>query len=236
MTISSSYTFTSTGQDIIRMALQLVGVLEAGTQPDAGQMALGMDFLNIGIKDLQNDGIELEVTERVTTALVTGTQSYVLAADTLDVDTRGAYVTGNGVNLPMIPMARAQFMELSLPMIQSQPTQFYVERGTSAQNVTVFLYPVPDGNWTTFTVCRIRLLRDVTTVGDTLDFPAKYMKTLAYMVGADFALHYGKGEKHGMLRGLLGSTKERAIDDDQEKGPIKFVPSYGISFRGRMFR
>lgn len=233
MSISPDYSFTASAQSIIRMGLQFVGVLQAGTEPDAGQMAIGMDFLNIGIKSLQNEGVELEAQERTTTTIVNGQQSYILAADTQDVDPRGAYVTGNGTNLPMIPMARAQFMALSLPTVQSQPTQFYVERGTSAQDVTVFLYPVPDGNWQSFTVGRVRLLRDAGTLSNTLDFPSAYMKTLAYMVGADLALHYGFAAKHDSIRRLFELEKGRAIGNDQEKGPVTFVPSYGIKHNWR---
>lgn len=228
MTISANYSFTATAQGVIRMGLQLVGVLQAGSEPDAGQMAIGMDFLNIGIKSLQNEGIELECVERLTTALVNGQASYTLPADTLDVDARGAYVSNSTTDLPMLPMARAEYMAISLKTVQSQPTQFYVEKGTSAQDVTVFLYPVPDGNWATFTVARVRLLRDATALSDTLDFPAKYMKSLAYMVGADLALHYGLAPKHDTLRKLFELEKGRAIGDDQEHGPVVFRPSYGI--------
>lgn len=237
MTISSSYNFTATAQGIIRMGLQLVGVLQAGTEPDAGQMVMGMDFLNIGVKALQNEGIELEVVERTTTILTAGTASYTLAADTIDVDPRGAYVTNaSGVDLTMLPMSRAEYMALSQKTTQGQPTQFYVEKGTSANTVTVYLYLVPDSTWNTFTVARIRLLRDATTLDDTLDFPSRYMKTLSYMVGADFALHYGLAEKHEQLRRVYegkdgdGGEKAKAINNDQEHGPVSFRPSYGIRF------
>lgn len=239
MTISTSYTFTATAQGIIRMGLQLTGVLAAGQEPDAAQMIMGMDFLNIGIKALQNEGIELEVLERTTTTLVSGQASYTLAADTLDVDPRGAYVSNGNVDLPMLPISRAAYMALSQKQTQSQPTQFYVEKGTINQDVTVFLYPVPDSTWNNFTVARVRLLRDATTVGDNLDFPAKYMRTLAYMVGADLAMHYGLAEKAEALRKRYegkdgdGGEKAKALGDDQEHGPVSFRPSYGIRFGGR---
>jgi len=233
MTISSSYSFTASSQSIIRMGLQFVGVLTAGSEPDAGQMTMGLDLLNVGIKALQNEGIELEAMERVTTALVAGQAPYTLAADTLDVDPRGAYASNGSVDLQMLPISRAQYMILSQKSTQSQPTQFYVEKGTINQSVTVYLYPVPDSTWTSFTVARVRLLRDATTLSDTLDFPAKYMRTLAYMVGADFALHYGLGAKQDALRGLYETEKRRAIGDDQEHGPVVFRPSYGIRFGGR---
>lgn len=231
MTISSNYSFTASAQSILRMGLQMVGVLSAGQEPDAAQMTMGMDFLNIGIKGLQVEGIELEAMERFTTPLIAAQASYLLPADTQDIDPRGAYVSNTaGVDLPMLPISAAQYMALSLKTTQSQPTEFYVERGTSAQDITVYLYPVPDGNWSTMTLRRYRLLRDATALSDNLDFPSIYMKTLAYMVAADFALHYGIPGKADQMRQLYETEKTRVIDNDQERGPVRFMPSYGIRF------
>lgn len=227
MTTSANAAFDLSRDQIIRVAFQLVGVLEAGKDPDANQTAMASDLLNMGLKALQNDGIILRTVERTTTTLVAGTAQYSLASDTLDVDDRSVYVTSGTTDLRIEPISRGEYMELSNKATQGQPTQFYIERGVA---VSMFLYPTPDASWATITYPRVRLLRDMDTGAVTADLPSKYLKYVAYMLASDLALHHGLLPKYQALRTEAATEKERAVSDDTERGPVSFRPSYGLRF------
>lgn len=230
MTTSTSASFDLTRDGIIRTSYQLVGVLEAGKQPDAGQLAMASDFLNLGLKALQNDGIILRTLEQATTTLTAGVAKYTLAADTLDVDDRSFYATTGTTDLRLEQISRGQYMELSLKAITGQPTKFYVEK---TETVAFYLYPTPDANWTSVTYPRVRLLKDMDTGGVTADLPSKYLKYVTYMLAADLALHHGLLPRYQLLKQTSEEEKVRAVNDDTERGPVRFRASYGINFGRR---
>lgn len=234
MTTSANASFDLSRDQIIRVAYQLVGVLEAGKRPDANQLEMASDLLNMGLKALQNDGIILRTLEQATTTLVAGTAQYTLASDTLDVDDRSFYVTsGSGVNrtdLRLSQISRGQYMELSLKAIQGQPTQFYVEK---TDTVSFYLYPTPDANWTSVTYPRVRLLRDMDTGSVTADLPSKYLNYVTYMLAASLALHHGLLPRQQLLAAQAQAEKVRALNDDTERGPVSFRPDYGLRFGRR---
>lgn len=229
MTTSVNASFDLSRDGIIRVAYQLVGVLGAGKQPDANQVEMASDLLNLGLKALQNDGIILRTLEQDTIALSSGVAKYTLAADTLDVDDRSVYVTSGTTDLRLEQISRGMYMELSLKSALGQPTQFYIEK---TDTVSIYLYPTPDGNWPTLTMPRIRLLRDMDTGAVTADLPSKYLQYVTYALAADLSLHHGLLPRYGVLRGFADAAKERAVMDDTERGPVHFRPSYGRKFGG----
>lgn len=236
MTTSANAAFDLSRDQIIRTAYQLCGIVSAGTDPDANQIAMASDFLNMGLKSLQNDGIILRTVDRTTTTLVAGTAQYTCANDTLDIDDRSVYVstgtagTTTNTDLVLRPISRGQYMEMSLKAVQGQPTMIYVEKGAT---VSFFLYPTPSADWVSLTYPRIRLLRDMDTGTVTADLPSKYLKYVAYMLAADLALHHGLLPRYQMLSTTAAGEKERAVQDDTERGPVRFVVTGGRRFARR---
>ncbi len=235
MTTSANAQFDLTRDQIIRLAFQYAGIVGAGQQPDANQIAMASDMLNMGLKSLQNDGIILRTVDRTTTTLVAGQAQYTCASDTLDIDDRTVYVTTGtaattqSTDLRLESISRGMYMELSNKLITGQPTQIYVEKGAT---VSFFLYPAPDSNWTSVTFPRVRLLRDMDTGSVTPDLPSKYLKYLAFMVAVDLALSHGLLQRHKALLEIMANEKERAVQDDTERGPIKFIVQGGRRFPG----
>lgn len=225
MTVSANAVFDLQRDAIIKLALQLCGVLEAGGSPDAGMIELGGNLLNVGLRALQNEGILLQSVGRYTQTLTSGTATYTAPADTLDVN-GVAYVTsssGNDLMLTTIPKDR--YMEISDKTTGGQPTEIYVEKGSLG--VQFLLYPVPDANWTNITYTRIRLLRDLDTGSVTPDLPSKYLRTLTFMLATDLSLHLGSLDKYQALRTEYTEAKKDALNADGEKGSVRFVVETG---------
>lgn len=222
--MSTNFDLNRTG--ILRVAYQLVGITPAGEDPDTNQLAVGSDILNLVLKSLQDEGIILSTLSRTTTTLVAGQAQYSTASDTLDIDGGTPYCTNSSASdLPVLMISRAQYMELTNKTTQGQPTQMYVEKGPT---ISFFLYPTPDASWTSITYPRITLLSDMNAASDSTALPSRYLQTIVKLVAADLSIRHGYYEKQQILRAEAEVAKSRVVNDDTERGNIKFIPSYGI--------
>lgn len=222
--MSTSFDLNRT--QILRNAYRLANLIPDGEDPDSGQLATGTDFLDLILKDMQNRGIMLRKVERTTVELSAGTDSYALDSSTLDVDPMTPFVTdtnGNDTTVKMIP--RGAWMEISNKDIQGQPTQMYVEKGST---ITVYLYPVPDSNWTTLTVPRVVVIDDMSSATSTTGLQAKYLLTIVTGVAQMLAFANGLMDKSASLMDTYEKQFSISKNDDTERGPTRFVPSYGI--------
>lgn len=222
--MSTSFDLTRTS--ILRTAYQLVGGVAAGEDPDTNQLAMGTDFLNVVLKEMQNYGIMLRKLERTAIPLVAGTESYDLDSSTLDVDPMTAYVTdGNSTDLQMRMISRGQYMALTDKTTQGQPTQFYVEK---AETISIFLYPVPDSQWVSMTIPRVVVIDDMSSADSTTGLQAKYLRAIVLGVAHMLAYANGLNDKARMLKKDYDEVFQIAKNDDTERGPTRLVPSYGL--------
>ena len=228
MTASTSTSFDLNRTDIIRLAYQSLQLVAAGEDPSIEQLAMGSDFLNVLIKELEVEGIYLAKLDRTTTALVAGQAEYATAADTLDIDHRTPFVTGGGTpttDCQVRLISRGMYMALPLKDTQGQPTMMYVEK---ASTVSFFLYPVPDSNWTSITYPRVLMLSDMDSAGVTSGLPSKYLATLYLGLAVKLAPAHSRMAHMQSLSALYEQAKAKATNDDTERGMgIRLVPDYG---------
>jgi hypothetical protein len=209
-------------QAVIKTALQICQVLNAGLEPDADQNAMGMTFLNLGLKAMQTDGIFLRTVERITVSYTQISSAGVLItdSDTLDVDSL-YYSNSAGNDVPIILIPRRMYMNLSTKDTSGPPSQAYVEK--TGDTVTIYLYPIGDVSVLSLTYAKVRRFRDVDTAGVTLDIPSKWQRAVTYMLAADFALHYGRIDRADSLRAVYERERDRAMNDETERGDSRFV-------------
>lgn len=220
MTVSANYTFDQTRSQIITTSCRLAGVVGPGVTPSAADFASASDLLNIGLKELQSEGLLLRTVERVTQTLTAGTASYTAAADTIDVEPQ-AYVTpvGSSVNTPVYLMSRENYMLVSDKTVQAQPTSLYVEK--SGATLTLILYPTPDANAASLTYARVRLIRDMDSAGVTPDLVVRGLKMVNFGLAHDIALAYGMGlDRVQYLGQMFEVAKERVRGSDTERGDV----------------
>lgn len=233
MLVTTAFDLNQDG--IIRNAYQMAGIVSPGDEPDTKQIAFGADILNTRTKALQSEGIILRTVTQVQFPLTQGQAKYTLASSTLDVDTAHPYVSNgtpgaaNVINVPLEWYSRDMYMKLTVPQIQAQPTSIYVEK---TPTISFYLYPVPDGIWTTVTLPIISLLADMSTATDLSGLQAKYLRTLILSVAADLCLSFG-GElmpKWQALTTEYEKAKAIATNDDTERGNVRFMPDFGGSY------
>jgi len=231
MTISNNYSFDLSTSAIIRVAYQRIGIVPAGQDPDSNQYSMARDMLQVGLTALQAEGIQLRSVLRTTDNLVVGQKQYTAASNVIDIDERTPYVSNaSGVNLPLIKVSRGQYMALSNPDSQGPPSQIYVEKGAA---LTYFLYPTPDGQYTTITYPAIVLQPDMTSAANTSGLPSRYLDAVTLKLAVMLCDHHGLSERKASLKADLEEAAEKVINDDTERGPIRFRVDYGPKFPGR---
>lgn len=235
MTASANSSFNMSRTDIIRVGYQLCGVVQAGADPTSKQLSMGTDLLMTILLGLQTKGIQLVRVVQTTDTLVQGQNTYTCAANTIDIDEHTPYVTqGEGasrVDMPLLKISRGQYMALTIKESQSQPSQFTVDKGESA--VTYSLYPTPDGTWTSITYPRIVLQTDMDNGAVTTGLPTRYLELVTVALAAKLAFHHGLLPQQKALQQQADSLLETTSNDDTERGPVRFVPRFGIQFPRR---
>lgn len=232
MTISGNYSFDLNTASIIRLAYQRIGIVPAGQDPDSNQYAMGRDMLQVALTALQTKGIQLRNVLQTTDNLTAGVAEYTAAANVIDIDERTVYVSNaSRVDLPLIKVSRGQYMALSNKTSQAPPSWIYVEKGPSLK---FFLYPTPDNQYTTITYPAILLQSDMTAANNTTGLPSRYLETVILKLAVALCDHHGLTERKAQLKNDLNESAEDVINDDTERGPIRFTVEPGLKF-GRRF-
>lgn len=222
MTTSATASFDPQATLVIKTALQLCQVLNAGLDPDADQLAMGMTLLDLGLKALQNEGVFERTVERTTVQAADISTAGVITTDSDTMDVESLYYTDTGGNdVPITMIARRAYMDISDKSTVGAPSQAYIEKSNGV--LTINLYPVSDTSVTSITYAKVRRFRDVDTSGVTLDIPSRWHRAIVYMLAADFALHYGRIDRVEFLRTTYEAEKLRAMDDETERGDSRFV-------------
>lgn len=223
MTTSGTVTFDLDVGEIISEAFERVG----------GNLVLsGNDYrtarrsLNLMMLEWANRGLNLWTVEAGTTALVQGTATYNLAADTVDlIETE--LRTGSGQNQQDYTLDRisvSTYASIPNKLTQGRPVQVYVNRQITP-NFTV--WPVPDGAQSySLSWWRLRRIQDTGTVAsNTMDLPFRFLPALC--AGLAFYVAMKKPGAIDRVVGLKAEYEEQfrlAADEDRDRASVRFVP------------
>lgn len=197
MTISANYDFGPEVDSVLRMGLQLAGLVQLGRSASAPQLSHARFFLDAFLKDMKNGVWMLAQHEPTTTTLATGTQAYVLPADTVEIDFPIMLkATGDTTETQVVQMAYEQFEETVDKATTGLPMRCYVEK---LAVVTLRFWPVPDKAYVA-SYRRRRLVRNADS-GTTLDMTQGWVRGISYQIAADM--------------GRCGSMDQSVINDRQ---------------------
>lgn len=223
MATSGSSDWTQVRDEIVTRALVDIRVVSEGDAPSEPHLKGGANTLNSLVKQLAIKGVRLWTVERVTQALVVGTDSFAPAdADTVGIEL--AFVRDSaGTDYPVTLIDKFRYADISDKDNSGRPTHLWLEKLLS---LTAHMYPVPDDATDVLHYDRVRLLEDFDTANNTGDFPVKWIEVLVMMLRAALSLRYGLPlqEQH-MLRKDARELLEEAIKDDTEDSDDNFIQS-----------
>lgn len=193
MTVSSTATFEFNIGQIVLMAWRDAGLKSIYQSLTTQEVSDGIDKLTRISMASHAKGLFARTVEFQTVTLASGTDTYPLTADILDVVGSGMYAdptqpTPANSETMVAPKLREQWHELAAKSASSRPTLFYVDRDTSTAKVVV--WPIPGaseaGGRIRFQVHRFRA--DVRDPNATVDYERYWTDYLVAELAAKLAL------------------------------------------------
>lgn len=201
--------------------MQLAGLMEAQQGPGTPQWtekaAMAQDFLEIEVDALQAEAIFSWDTAFYDVAIVAGTASYVLPADTMDVIGNGMFAeTGEETQTQLRAILRDEYMTLTAKDAEGRPYTLYPDRSSG---FTLKLWPTPDAAGT-LTIQRRRLLGDFSDRSKTADLERFWVKYLWTILAHHLAVASSREVQFcGYLRSLANDALKVAKAYTRQRPP-----------------
>lgn len=129
-----------------KQALQLCGLLRLGATPSPQLLADARDLFSVMLKTLQSRGITLTQAVRRTLTLTSGTASYALGTDVIDVEfPTTIQASGSNDETWVEKMVYSDYRVISNKETEGIPTRAYVEKLSTC---SVIFWEKPNATYT----------------------------------------------------------------------------------------
>jgi len=208
-------------------------IVEEAFERCGAEMRSGYDLrtarrsLNLLFADWSNRGVNLWTLDSSSITLTTGTATYALPADTVDlldhVIRTGAGSEFTQADLTITRISEPTYSSIPNKLQQSRPIQVWVQRLNTPQ---ITVWPVPDDSQTyVFVYWRLRRIQDAGSGVTTVDMPFRLLPAmiagLAYYLSMKIP---GALERMPVLKQQYDESWELAAGEDREKASVRFVP------------
>lgn len=221
--------------------LDLNSIIEEAFERCGVEMRSGYDMrtarrsLNLLLIEWANRGVNMWTIDNGTISLVSGTATYNLPNDTVDL-LEHVIRTGTGTNQTDLSITRisvSTYATIPNKTASGRPIQIYIDRKTGATNAsnvvqspTVTVWPVPDSSGPyTLVYWRLRRMQDAGNGINGQDIPFRFLPCLvsglAYMLSLKFPSAQPRTPE---LKMLYEEDWLRASEEDREKASVRFVP------------
>ncbi len=184
--------------------------------------------LNILAQEWTNRGINLWTVEERALVLVKGQVEYVLAPDIIDLIEHVIRLNaGQGSRQNDYQITRTSVSTYALrtsKLVQSRPTEIYVDRQRDAPTVT--LWPVPDGEPMQLIYWILRRINDVGDYTNNIDMPSRFIPAmtsgLAYHIAAK--MDPTNDRLIARLKMAYEEQYDLAGQEDRDRSDLRVVP------------
>jgi len=217
MATSGSTNFELDVNDYIEEAFERCG-LEVRTGYD---VKTANRSLNLMFADWANRGLNRWTIEQSTLSLTSGTATYTLPTDTIDI-LSAVIRTGTGTSqsdTQITRISRDTYINIPSKNTEAQPSQWYVDRQVVPK---IRVWPTPN---TTYTLVYDRLTRieDADSSINTLDVPFRFYPCLA--AGLAYYLAMKKApDRIQILKAVYEEEFNRAAFEDVDRANLSLVP------------
>lgn len=223
MTTSGTATFFPSIVTIIEEAYERAGS-EMRSGNDVRSARRSLDLL---ASEWANRGINLWTLESGSVALVAGTATYNLPADTVDI-LDFVIRSGTGTSQTDYQVQRmgvGGFASITTKNTQGRPTQVFVQR-IAVPSIT--LWPVPNNSTDSFVYWRLRRIQDTGNATNTMDIPHRFVPAL--VAGLAFSLAMKKPDLADRVPFLKQEYMEQfalAAEEDRDRSSLWIIPAVG---------
>jgi hypothetical protein len=188
--------------------------------------------LNLLTLEWQNRGLNLWTIEPGTISLTSGTGTYTLPSDTIDI-IEMALRTGSGtdqIDTNIERISVSTYSQQTNKNTTGRPVQAFVRR--LATETTVTLWPVPDTSDSyTLSYYRLRGIESISSgIAGTADVPPRFVPCLVSGLAYYIAMKRPEvADRVGALKQEYEFQFELAAGEDRETASIRFIP-YGTFY------
>lgn len=227
MTTSGTATFNPDLGELIEEAFE-----RAGSELRSGyDLKSARRSINLMSAEWSNRGLNLWTVDSGTIAMVSGTATYNLPADTIDlievVIRTGAGVADTQMDYSMEQMSVSTYAQLPTKLDTGRPLNFFTARVVPP---TITLWPVPDQTGVyTLVYWRLRRIQDSgQLVDNTMDIPSRFLP--AFVAGLAYYLSMkipGGAERAPALKSVYEEQFQMAADEDRDRSAVRIIPYVG---------
>ena len=218
MTTSGTTSFNMDIDEIIDEALDMIGgESDLGKEPRSARRSL-----NFIMTDWQNRGILLWKTLLSSETVSDGVATYDMEPSVVDIIE--ATIRRNGNDIEMSRMSMEEYEERPNKSSTGRPIQYAVHR--KRDNITVYLWPVPDNSTDIFRYWHISRYQDFTKSVDTADIPYRFLPCLVYGLAYYMAIKRPGVDPTRIvfLKQVYEEALMNALEEDRERAPFRAVP------------
>ena len=218
MAVSGSTNWTLDAAEVIEEAYERIGQ-EARTGYDLTTARRSMNLL---LADWANRGVHLWMVAAVTESLTSGTASYTLDDDIIDI--MDVVIRRDGTDYLIERISRNEYQNLPVKTITGRPTQYWVDRQSTP---VIYLYPAPENSTDQLRFYRTERIEDVTALTNDTDIPSRFIAPLVSGLSYQIAIKKAP-ERAEALKMIYEEEMARAEMEDRERVSLRLVPSRGL--------
>ncbi len=221
MATSGTFNFSPSVGEVVLYAYNRCGIRSPALVQEhfeAARMASNMICL-----DWTNRGVNLWQVELVTVPLVQGVTTYTVDPSVILILDGYVTVTNAGVTTDRIilPISRTEYASYPRKEQQGFPTTYWMDR---LLQPTVTLWPVPNGQQTSFSYYALQQSQDVAyTNGQNLAVPAVWLKAFADALAVELAVIWAP-QTLAYLAPMADKSYQLAAEQNEESASVYVSP------------
>ena len=216
MAVSGSVNFELDVADYVEEAFERCG-LEVKTGYD---LVTARRSLNLMLAEWANRGLNQWTIAQRTQALTSGTRTYALSADVIDI--LSAVVTRSGTDFALTRVSRDDDLNIPNKETTGRPTQFFLDRQVTP---SLRIWPTPENSTDVIVYNALTRMDDADTAINTLDMPFRFYPCLAAGLAYYISLKRAPNRTQ-MLKAIYEEEFERAMGEDRDRSSFTVTPEY----------
>ena len=219
MATSGTFNFSLDIDEVIQEATEMIGGEQTlGHEPKSARRSI-----NLMLQDWQNRGILLWTADTTTVSVSTSVTAYDLGSTVVDV--LETTLRRDNTDLQLQRISMEEYALLPNKGQTGRPSQYAVRR--NRDNVTVYLWPIPENTTDLLNLEKVRYLEDVNKSAiQTADISRRFLPCLT--AGLAYQLSMKRpGVEGGRIQFLKAEYEERlarAMEEDRERASFYLKP------------
>ena len=215
MAVSGSTDFELDVSDYIEEAFERCG-LEVKTGYD---LKTAKRSMNLMFAEWANRGLNQWTIVQRTQALTTGTASYNLDSDVIDV--LSMVVRRDNTDISIEKISRDEFLNIPNKSTQGRPSQFFIDRQVTP---VLNIWPAPENSTDVLIYDCLTRLDDADTYTNTVDVPFRFYPCLAAGLAYYLAIKRAP-DRIQLLKSVYEEEFDRALSEDRDRASFNVAPN-----------